>query len=281
MKTNKVIIITGASSGMGKETALRLIREGHIVYGAARRIEKMQDLVEARGHAIKMDITDHESITSGVNQILKEQGRIDVLWNNAGYAIYGAIEDTTLEDARRQFEVNIFGVAAITKEVLPIMRKQNKGLIINTSSMGGKIYTPLGAWYHATKHALEGWSDSLRIETRQFGIDVVILEPGAIKTEFGDIMMQPMLERSGKGAYAKMANAMAKMTADSYDKPNAASPPSVIADTVSKIINAKRPKTRYVTGKMAKPLMFLRKWGGDRVFDKAVLSMVKQSIRTN
>jgi short-subunit dehydrogenase len=275
MKNKKVILITGASSGMGKETALKLIAEGHIVYGAARRIEKMQDLVKAGGHAIEMDITDHQSIVSAVNQVSKEQGKIDVLWNNAGYAIYGAVEDISLEDARRQFEVNIFGVADITKAVLPIMRKQNSGLIINTSSMGGKIYTPLGAWYHATKHALEGWSDCLRIETKQFGINVVILEPGAIATEFGDVMLAPMMERSGKGPYSNLARAMEKMGRDSYEKPNASSPASVIANTVSKIIRAKNPKARYVAGKLAKPMIFLRKWGGDRLFDKIVLSMVK------
>ena len=114
----------------------------------------MQDLVESGGHALKMDVTDHNSIVKAVEQVVKEQGRIDVLINNAGYAIYGAVEDTTIEEARRQFEVNLFGLAAITKEVLPVMRKQQSGKIINITSMGGKIYTPLSAWYHATKHAL-------------------------------------------------------------------------------------------------------------------------------
>jgi len=271
----KTILITGASSGIGKESALHLIKEGHTVYGAARRVEKMQDLVDAGGHAIALDVTDQDSILNGVQQIIKEQGRIDVLWNNAGYAIYGAVEDTSLEDARRQFEVNLFGLAAITKEVLPLMRDQKSGLIINTSSMGGKIYTPLGAWYHATKHALEGWSDCLRIETKQFGIDVVVLEPGAIKTEFGDVMIAPMMERSGEGPYSNIAKAMEKMTLESYSKPNAASPPSVIANTVSKIIHARKPKTRYIAGKMAKPMMFMRKWFGDRLFDKMIGSMIK------
>ena len=127
----------------------------------------MQDLVESGGHALKMDVTDHNSIVKAVAQVVKEQGRIDVLINNAGYAIYGAVEDRTIEDARRQFEVNLFGLAAIIKEVLPVMRKQQSCKIINITSMGGKIYTPLSAWYHATKHALEGWSDCLRIEVKQ------------------------------------------------------------------------------------------------------------------
>lgn len=267
----KVVLITGASSGMGKETALRLTREGHFVYGAARRIEKMQDLVKVGGHAIKMDVTDHDSIVGGVKQIVDKQGRIDVLWNNAGYAIYGAVEDTSLEDARRQFEVNIFGVAAITKEVLPVMRKQNSGRIINTSSMGGKIYTLFGPWYHATKHALEGWSDCLRLELKQFSIDVVVIEPGLIETEFMSVLFEPFKKRSENGAYRELAN---KFISASEKKPMAASPPSVIAKIVSKAINAKKPKTRYVAGKMAKPLMFIRKWFGDKVYDRIIMSQM-------
>jgi short-subunit dehydrogenase len=271
----KTILITGASSGMGKETALHLIKEGHIVYGAARRVESMQDLVDNGGHALKMDITDEETIKQGVDRILKEQGKIDVLINNAGYAIYGAVEDTTMEDARRQFEVNIFGLARLTQLVLPHMREQKSGKIINVSSMGGKIYTPLGAWYHATKHALEGWSDALRIEVKQFDIDVVIVEPGAIATEFGDVMLEPMLARSGEGPYSKIAQSMANATRSSYEKKVASSPPSVIAKVISRAIEAKRPRTRYVAGKMAKPLMFMRKHLSDRAFDRIMLSQVK------
>ena len=209
MNEKKVVLITGASSGMGKETALKLIGEGHTVYGAARRIEKMNDLIEKGGHALKLDVTDHESIKAAVSQLLSEQNRIDVLVNNAGYAIYGAVEDTTIEDARRQFEVNLFGLAEITKQILPTMRKQRSGKIVNITSKGGKMYTPLGAWYHATKHALEGWSDCLRLELKQFGIDVVIIEPGIIQTEFGNVMLDPMLERSGDGPYAQFTQKVA------------------------------------------------------------------------
>jgi short-subunit dehydrogenase len=271
----QVILITGASAGMGKETALQLISEGYLVYGSARRIDKMQDLISAGGHAIQMDVTGHESIVSGIKQILDEQGRIDVLWNNAGYGEYGAVEDVPLADARHQFEVNIFGLADLTKEVLPIMRKQKSGLIINTSSMGGKMYTPLGAWYHATKHALEGWSDCLRIEVKQFGIKVVVLEPGAIKTEWGGIMAETMMKHSGSGPYSNIANAVKRFGEESYEKPNAASPSSVISKTIFRIIKARNPKTRYVVGKFAKPMMFIRKWFGDRIFDKVLLSMLK------
>ncbi|MCB0561426.1 MAG: SDR family NAD(P)-dependent oxidoreductase, partial [Phaeodactylibacter sp.] len=149
MNSKKVVLITGASSGMGKDAALQLIQEGNIVYGAARRVNKMKSLVEAGGYALEMDVTQEEQIVAGVKKIMEEQGRIDVLVNNAGYAVYGAVEDISMEDARRQFDVNIFGLARLTKEVLPHMRKQKAGKIINISSMGGKVYTPLGAWYHA------------------------------------------------------------------------------------------------------------------------------------
>ncbi|GAB4243112.1 MAG: oxidoreductase [Ekhidna sp.] len=275
MKQKKVILITGASSGMGKEAALTLIKEGHIVYGAARRIVQMKALEDAGGHALKLDVTDENQIIDGVRKVIEEQGRIDVLWNNAGYGLYGAVEDIPIEQARRQFEVNLFGLARMTQEVLPHMRMQQSGTIINTSSMGGKMYTPLGAWYHGTKHALEGWSDCLRLELKQFNIHVVVLEPGIIATEFGDVVYGPLLKNSGEGAYRQMARQVAQGTKDFYDKPNAASPSSVISRTVSKIVNSKKPKTRYVKGKMAKPLMWIRKYMGDRIFDMTVMSQLK------
>lgn len=269
----KVILVTGASSGIGKVSALQLVKEGHVVYGAARRIDKMQDIIEAGGKAIQMDVTQAENVKRAVDEIIENEGRIDVLFNNAGYAVYGAVETVSIEDAKKQFEVNIFGLANITKEVLPHMRKQKSGSIINTSSMGGKMYTPLGAWYHATKHALEGWSDCLRLELKPFGIDVVIIEPGGIKTEFADVLYQPMIERAKGSPYEDISNKLAKSTMELYSK-NQLSPPSVIASVVSKAVSAKKPKTRYVAGKFAKPMLFIRKYFGDRVFDKIIMSQV-------
>lgn len=271
---SKVILISGASSGMGKAAALKLIEDGHIVYGAARRIEKMQDIVEAGGHALKLDITDINSIKQVVQQIKDEQGRIDILFNNAGYAVYGAVEDVSIDDARHQFEVNLFGLAALTQEVLPLMREQKSGRIINTTSMGGKIYTPLGAWYHATKHALEGWSDCLRLELKEFNIDVVIIEPGIIRTEFADVLFEPLLERSKNSAYKSLIEKMVKATKETYDKGQGSSP-DVIVNLVRKAINAKKPKTRYVAGAMARELMFIRQYFGDRIYDKLIMSQFK------
>ena len=270
----QVVFITGASSGMGKVTAIQLAKEGHVVYGAARRIEKMQDLVAAGGHAIAMDITNADQVKAAVDQVVAEQGRIDVLVNNAGFGLYGAVEDISIDEARYQFEVNIFGLARVTQLVLPHMREQNEGKIINISSMGGKMYTPLGAWYHGTKHALEGWSDSLRLELKQFGIDVIIIEPGVIETEFGSVMADPMMERSGSGPYASLTRAVYRAYTDNY-KPGAGSPASVISNTISRAVNSRRPKTRYVVGKMAKPMIWMRKYVGDRIFDAALMMRVK------
>lgn len=268
----QVILITGASSGIGKNIAETMINDGHTVYAAARRVEKMNDLQEAGAHALKMDITVEEDVQSVINTIIENEGRIDVLVNNAGYAVYGSVEDVTIDEARRQFDVNIFGLARLTQLVLPHMRKQKSGKIINMSSMGGKLYTPLGAWYHATKHALEGWSDCLRLELKQFGIDVVIIEPGGIKTEFGDVMTQPMLDRSEGGAYEGMALQLASAsTGENADK---LSDPSVISKLVQKAVNADKPKTRYIGGYMAKPGVFARLYLGDRTWDKLVMSQL-------
>lgn len=266
---SKIVLITGASSGMGKETAHLLLKQGFEVYAVARRIEMMSDLQKAGAHVMKMDITKEEEILLVVDQIMKEKGRIDVLINNAGFGMYGAMEDTSIEDARYQFEVNIFGLARLTQLVLPGMREKRSGKIINISSMGGKIYTPLGSWYHATKHALEGWSDCLRIELKPFGIDVVIIEPGLIQTEFGEVMLQPMMKRSGNTAYADMARKVEKATKDIYEK-GQTSPASVVSNAILRSIQSKNPKTRYAVGKMAKLGKFARNFLGDKLYDKAL-----------
>ena len=184
---NKVALVTGASSGIGKETARLLVQNGYTVYGAARRLEKMADLENEGVKLIAMDVTDEASMVSGVNEILQTENRIDLLVNNAGYGSFGALEDVPLSEAKYQFEVNIFGLARLTQLVMPTMRAQHSGRIINISSIGGSLGEPHGAWYHATKYAVEGLSDSLRMELKQFGIDVVIIKPGAIITEWGSI----------------------------------------------------------------------------------------------
>ncbi len=262
----RVALVTGASSGIGETTVERLLEDGWIVYGAARRVEKMEALKSKGAKILKLDVSVDESIIDAVAEIMANEGRIDALINNAGFGLYGAVEDTDIADARYQFEVNLFGLARLTQLVLPQMRKQKAGAIVNISSMGGKVYTPLGAWYHATKHALEGWSDALRVELKPFGINVVIIEPGAIETEFAEVMADPMIERSGDTAYGEMAKKMKKVTLDTYAS-GKASPPDLIAKLIVEAVNRKKPKTRYVAGYMARPVMFMRKILSDRMFD--------------
>ena len=273
---NKVILITGASSGIGKDTALSLIKEGHVVYGAARRLEMMQDIIQAGGHAIKMDILKERNIDEVVNQIVKEQNRIDVLINNAGYGLWGAVETISIAEAKRQFDVNIFGLAYLTKKIIPMMRKQKSGKIINMSSMGGKVYTPFGAWYHATKYALEGWSDCLRMELKNFGIHVILIEPGVIKTEFQDVMMDSTVERSIATPYEKKLRALKKATQEMYAR-GIGSPPSTITNLIIKAINSNNPQRRYVGGLFAKPMLLIKKWFGDKIYEKAILSQIKKA----
>ncbi|MEI7308912.1 oxidoreductase [Pectobacterium carotovorum] len=264
---SKVILVTGASSGIGEATALRLKASGHTVYAAARRIERMQKLAEADIRVLPLDVTDSVSVQTVVDTIIAECGRIDVVVNNAGYGSYGAVEEVSPEEGRAQFDVNVFGAVRLTQLVLPHMRAQRSGTVINITSMGGKIYTPLGAWYHGTKFALEAISDCLRLEVEPFGIDVVVIEPGGIKTEWADIAAAKLLDVSGHGAYAKQAEAMAdSMVGESSRKRQ--SSPQVIADTIAQAVSARRPKTRYAVGFGAKPMICLRRLLSDRLFDR-------------
>lgn len=269
----KTVLITGASSGIGESTALLLLRAGFKVYAAARRVEKMKGIEQNGVTTIALDVTQEESIVNCVKTIQDKEGSIDVLINNAGYGSYGAVEDVPLEEARRQFEVNIFGLARLTQLVLPKMRENHYGKIVNISSMGGRIYTPFGAWYHATKHALEGWSDCLRVETKPFGIDVVIIEPGGIKTQWGQIAADNLRKTSGEGAYAGQANNTAEGLAKMYAS-NRLTPPEAIGKVILKAVTAHKPKYRYVKGFGAKPSLFIRKWFGDKVFERAISTMV-------
>jgi short-subunit dehydrogenase len=271
-KNTKTALVTGASSGIGKETAKLLKEKGYSVYAAARRVEKMKDLEKLGIHLVAMDVTDEPSMVSGVKSILAKEGSIDILVNNAGYGSYGTIEDVSLDEARRQFEVNLFGLARLTQLVLPKMRQNKYGKIINISSIGGKIYTPFGGWYHAAKHAVEGLSDCLRLETKPFGIDVIIIEPGAIVSEWGDIAADHLRKTSAKGAYAEAANKAADGMVRTYAG-NQPSKPTVIAETILKAITARRPKTRYAAGYMAGTTINLRRFLSDRLFDRIITAM--------
>jgi NADP-dependent 3-hydroxy acid dehydrogenase YdfG len=263
---NKVALVTGASSGIGEATALKLKGLGYTVYGAARRLDRMQRLAKDGVEILEMDVTDEGSMQEGILKILTESGRIDVLINNAGYGSYGAVEDVEMSEAKTQFDVNVFGAVRLIQHVLPHMRAQRSGTIVNITSMGGKIHTPLGAWYHGTKFALEAISDCLRMEVQPFGIDVVVIEPGGIKTEWASIAAEKLLVTSGDGPYAPQALAMAESMVGEASRKRQ-SPPEVIANTIAKAVIARRPKTRYAVGFGAKPMIFLRALLSDRAFD--------------
>ncbi|WP_432249714.1 oxidoreductase [Streptomyces sanyensis] len=270
----KVALVTGASSGIGEAAALRLAARGFTVYGAARRVDRMAPLAGQGVQVLAMDVTDDASLRAGVDRISAEAGGVDVLVNNAGYGSYGAVEDVPLDEARRQFEVNVFGAARLTQLVLPGMRARRSGRVVNISSMGGKLAMPFGGWYHATKFALEGLSDSLRAEVAPFGIDVVVIEPGGIRTEWGGIAADGLRATSGEGAYAREATAMADVLAGEAG-PRRSSPPSVIAEAVATAATARRPRTRYAVGFGAKPMIAARAALPDRAFD----AFVRRALR--
>jgi NAD(P)-dependent dehydrogenase (short-subunit alcohol dehydrogenase family) len=262
--SSQVALVTGASAGIGDATVRSLLTTGTTVYAAARRVERMAPLAALGARVVALDVTDDEALIGAIDRIRDEAGRLDVLVNNAGYGSYGAIEDVPLTEARRQFEVNVFAAARLIQLALPMMRAQRSGTIVNVSSMGGKMYEPFGGWYHATKFALEGLSDCLRLELAPFGVRVVIIEPGGIKTEWGGIAVESLLQRSGSTAYGTCATAWAKFlkTGDA-----GGSDASVIADVIVRAVRSKRPKIRYVAGALAAPILAARCVLPDRAFD--------------
>ncbi|MFI9834748.1 oxidoreductase [Streptomyces sp. NPDC051913] len=269
----KTALVTGASSGIGEATALKLQSLGFTVYGAARRVDRLKTLAEHGIRPLAMDVTDEASLQTGIEKIIAETGRIDVLVNNAGYGSYGALEDVPLDEARYQFEVNVFGAIRLAQLALPHMRAQRSGTIVNITSMGGKIYTPLGGWYHGTKFALEALSDCLRLEAKPFGVDVVVIEPGGIATEWGAIAADKLEKSATGGAYVAQADAVASsLRSEANAKRN--SPPSVIAGEIGKAVTARRPRTRYAKGFGARPLIALRRLLPDRAFDSVITRAV-------
>lgn len=268
----KTVLVTGASAGIGKATAIYLAQNGYKVYGVARRIEKMQALKEFGILAIEMDVTKEEGIVQGVNQILSEAGKIDILINCAGLGSYGALEDVPMQEAKNLMEINLFGVARLIQLILPQMRKNNYGKIVNISSVGGKVGLPMGSWYHASKFAIEGLSDCLRNEVRQFGIDVIVIEPGGTKSEMIEIGASDMKRVSGETVYKNLANSLERMYAEMAKN---AVEPLAIAKLIKTGIEAKKPKTRYIGGAMAKPMLFMRRLLSDKLFDKILMSQMK------
>ena len=247
-----VVLITGISSGFGLEPARLLSQEGHVVYGTIRR--EVTPLPQV--HYLRLDVRDVKAVQQAVQQIIETEGHIDVLVNNAGYGFFGTIETVPLEEARRQVEVNVFGLARLTQLVLPYMRQQKSGRIVNTSSIAGKMVIYMGGWYNVTKYSVEAFSDALRMEMKPFGIDVVMIEPGAIKTDWGIIAARHLKESSADTAYEEIGTQWAN-NIDWFYKTNMLSKPSVVAKAISRAVNRHHPRARYRIGRFSHFGLFL------------------------
>lgn len=267
----KIVVITGASSGIGFDTAKHLKSKGYTVYALARRLDKLRQLESLGINIYQLDVTNYLESTKVINEIIQKESKIDVLFNNAGFGLYGPIEEISMEDAKYQFDVNLFALAHLIKVVTPYMRNQGGGLIINTSSIGGKVASLLGGWYHASKFALEGLSDSLRLELNPFNIKVVLLEPGLIQTEFPEKTIKKADEISLSSPYYEVVKKVRDRAYNDYIKNKVGSDPIVVAKTVLKIIKAKRPKTRYVVGKLGLTAILGRKFLSDKMLDKILM----------
>ena len=251
----KIILITGASSGIGRDAALTLAAHGHKVYAAARRTDLMEPL---RAHGIEvlcMDVTDGQSMADGVEAILKAEGRIDVLVNNAGYGYFGAVETVSMEEARRQLEVNVFGLARLCQLVLPAMRQRRSGRIVNISSVAGRSVFYFGGWYHVSKYAVEALSDALRMEAKPFGIDVAMIEPGAIKTDWGIIAADHLRDSAAGTAYETDATRWAATLRSMYQS-NHLSSPGTVTRAILRAVESRRPRARYRTGRLSGTIVF-------------------------
>ncbi len=277
--SSKAVLITGSSTGIGRATAELLAAKGWRVYATARRIESIQDLAGRGCKVLALDVCDESSIRNAVSTIEAAEGAVGVLINNAGYGQEGPIEEVPMAEVRRQFETNVFGLTRLIQLVLPGMRRQRWGKIVNLSSMGGRLTFPGGGFYHATKHAVEALSDALRFEVQGFGIDVVVIEPGPIKTQFGDTAINSInAAHSESSPYARFNEVLAAKVREAYEGPmgRLALGPEAVAKAIEHAITAKRPRTRYVVTAAARFLLGLRRVLPDRAFDAFLRTQFEQ-----
>ena len=274
----RTVIITGCSTGIGRATAARLgRRDDWTVYATARKPETLAELESAGCRTLALDVTDEASMVAAVDAVKAESGRIDALVNNAGYSQSGASETLDVDEVRRQFETNVFGLLRLSQLVLPTMREQRDGRIVNISSMGGKLVFPGGGAYHATKFAVEAFSDAMRFEVAGFGIKVVIIEPGLITTNFDQTAVGSMDLEAG-GPYAEFNRTVASATEDIYKGPmkRLGGPPEAVAKVIEKALTARRPRTRYTVTPSATMSIVGRRLMSDRMWDTAMRTSFKQ-----
>ncbi len=268
----RTVLITGCSTGIGRATAGHLAAKGHVVYASARRLGSVSDLTESGCRIVALDVTDEESMRAAVGHVESEQGAVDVLVNNAGYSQSGPVEEVSMDAVRRQFETNVFGLMRLCQLVLPGMRDQAWGRIVNVSSMGGKLTFPGGGVYHATKHAVEALSDALRFEVQGFGVDVVVIEPGLIRTQFAQTAVEAIdAQAPQNGPYAAFSAAVAQTTSSAYVHGPVArlgGGPETVARAIERAIGARRPKIRYRVTPSAHAILGLRSVMTDRMWDR-------------
>jgi short-subunit dehydrogenase len=271
MKPDDPVLISGCSSGIGAATAAALAQAGHTVYATARRTETLADLEAMGCHPLALDVTSEDSMIAAVTAVEVEHGKVGTLINNAGYGEYGPIEETDLERVRTMFETNVFGLARLSQLVLPAMRRSRSGRIVNIGSMGGRITFPVGGFYHATKYAVEAISDALRVEVKPFGIKVILVEPGLIRTNFESRVNEGLEvgtpSHGEDTAYADLLAASDKNTTSGYANGFMATSPDAVAAVILRAVESDRPRSRYVVTPAAKALINLRRFGGDRVWD--------------
>ena len=287
MQVEKVALVTSSSSGIGFETALLLSKSGFHTYASMRNLEKSKNITEIVNtenlplRVIQLDVNDDISVKNAINKIIAENGRIDVLINNAGHGLFSPIEDITLDQVKEQFETNFFGVVRLVKEVLPVMRKQRNGIIVNVSSGAGRVAIPVSSAYVATKFALEGLSESMRYELKEFGINIIIIEPGVIRTNFVENMKTAGTRSRSESPYADLIGRTLKGFGRLMDN---SSPPKLVAEAILNAITSKEPEIRYVVGDDAKSIMKVRKSTSDKEFENWMYESVLQEkgfVRTN
>jgi NAD(P)-dependent dehydrogenase (short-subunit alcohol dehydrogenase family) len=270
MNVSKAVLITGCSSGIGWATAERLVDVGWRVYATARSAEKIAPLEQRGCQLLPLDVTEEDSMRSAVDEVEQREGAVGVLVNNAGYSQSGAVEAVPMEKVRRQFETNVFGLARMCQLVLPGMRRQGYGRIVNISSMGGKLTFPGGGYYHATKHAVEALSDALRFEVEGFGVKVSVIEPGLIRTSFADTAVGSMDDLDGENPYAGLDEGVARTTAENYERgpiSRLGGGPETVAEAIEQAISARNPKSRYAVTPSAHLFLRLRRLLPDRAWD--------------
>jgi short-subunit dehydrogenase len=268
------VLISGCSSGIGAATAAALAQAGHTVYATARQVEALADLEALGCHTLALDVTSEDSMIAVVKAVEAQHGRVGTLINNAGFGDYGPIEESDLDRVRAMFETNVFGLARLTQLVLPAMRRARSGRIVNIGSMGGRITFPVGGFYHATKYAVEAISDVLRVEVKPFGIDVVLVEPGLIRSNFESRVNESLEVDAARpdtaSAYADLLSANEKRTTGSYANDFMATGPETVAAVIVKAVESSRPRSRYVVTPAAKVMIGLRRFGGDRIWDRTM-----------